>query len=215
MIMKIRFGSRSKKFKNHWSRSISMVYKVRFGWFLSTIGPPWLSKEIRTVPFVVFLQLLAYLICSLLIFREHVRFPGKLLPGFHTFCSPACDITHKKMKLGNDRSPGSVWGLDFSPCPGQGNQNNWPGATDCYFRVRFVKVVRSSAFTQRAIGAVRNKKEGMLLQPLRWCCVDCVIHHERHVREEQHHTYMWCEQAIIEWSWRVISGDTDDVNDWM
>ena len=42
----------------------------------------------------------------------------------------------------------------------------------------------------------------MLLQPLRWCCVDCVIHHERDVREEQHHTYMWLEQAIIEWSWR-------------
>ena len=24
----------------------------------------------------------------------------------------------------------------------------------------------------------------ILLQPLRWCCVDCVIHHERDVREE-------------------------------
>jgi len=35
-----------------------------------------------------------------------------------------------------------------------------------------------------AIGTVRCKKEGMLLQPLRWCCVDCVIHHEREVREE-------------------------------
>jgi len=23
-----------------------------------------------------------------------------------------------------------------------------------------------------------------LLQPLRWCCVDCVIHHEQDVREE-------------------------------
>jgi len=31
-----------------------------------------------------------------------------------------------------------------------------------------------------------------------WCCVDCVIHHERDVREEQHHTHMWPEQAIIE-----------------
>ena len=40
-----------------------------------------------------------------------------------------------------------------------------------------------------AIGAVRCKKEGMLLQPLWWCCADCVIHHERDVREEQHHTY--------------------------
>jgi len=26
-----------------------------------------------------------------------------------------------------------------------------------------------------------------VLQPLRWRCVDCVIHHERDVREEQHH----------------------------
>ena len=36
---------------------------------------------------------------------------------------------------------------------------------------------------QRAIGAVRCKKEGMFLQPLRWCFVDCVIHHGQHVRE--------------------------------
>jgi len=33
----------------------------------------------------------------------------------------------------------------------------------------------------------------LMLQRLRWCCVDCVIHHERDVREEQHHTYMWRE----------------------
>jgi len=38
----------------------------------------------------------------------------------------------------------------------------------------------------------------LVLQPLRWCCVDCVIHHEWDVREEQHHTHMWREQAIIE-----------------
>jgi len=38
---------------------------------------------------------------------------------------------------------------------------------------------------ERAIVVVRCKKEGMLLQPLRWCCVDCVIHHERGVRKEQ------------------------------
>ena len=37
-----------------------------------------------------------------------------------------------------------------------------------------------------------------LLQPLQWCCIDCVIHHERDVREEQHHAYMWCEQATKE-----------------
>ena len=44
-----------------------------------------------------------------------------------------------------------------------------------------------------------------VLQPPRWCCVDYVILHERDVREEQHHTYMWREQAIIEWSWHVNS----------
>jgi len=47
----------------------------------------------------------------------------------------------------------------------------------------------------------------LLLQPLRWCCVDCVIHHERDVREDQHHRYMWREQAIKEWSWRGSSAD--------
>ena len=58
---------------------------------------------------------------------------------------------------------------------------------------------------ERAIGAVRCKIEGMLLQPLRRRCVKCVIHHERDVREEQHHTYMWREQAIMEWSWHANS----------
>jgi len=29
----------------------------------------------------------------------------------------------------------------------------------------------------------------LMLQPLRWCCVDCVIHHERDVREEQKYMY--------------------------
>jgi len=45
----------------------------------------------------------------------------------------------------------------------------------------------SSVFSQKehAIGVVRCKKEGMLLQPLRWRCVDCVNHHERDVHEEQ------------------------------
>jgi len=38
---------------------------------------------------------------------------------------------------------------------------------------------------ERAIGVVRYKKEGMLLRPLRWCCVDYVVHHEWDVREEQ------------------------------
>ena len=51
-----------------------------------------------------------------------------------------------------------------------------------------------------------------LFQPLRWCCVKCVIHHERDVREEQHHTYTWREQAIKEWSW---PGSSADINLWL
>jgi len=51
---------------------------------------------------------------------------------------------------------------------------------------------------ERAIGAVRCEKEGMLLQPLGWRCVEYAIHHERDVHEEYTHIYMWREQAIIE-----------------
>ena len=36
----------------------------------------------------------------------------------------------------------------------------------------------------------------VLLQPLRWHCVDCVIHHERDVSEEQKYLCAWREQAI-------------------
>jgi len=37
---------------------------------------------------------------------------------------------------------------------------------------------------ERAIGAVHCKKEGMLLQPRSWHCVECAFHHERDVRKE-------------------------------
>jgi len=46
---------------------------------------------------------------------------------------------------------------------------------------------------ERVISVVRCKKEGMLLQPLRWRCADCMIHHKRDVREEQQ--YMWVARA--------------------
>jgi len=36
----------------------------------------------------------------------------------------------------------------------------------------------------------------VVLQPLRWCCVECVIHHERDVREEQHHTLLPQYEAL-------------------
>ena len=38
---------------------------------------------------------------------------------------------------------------------------------------------------ERVIGVVRCEKKGMLLQPLRWCYVDYVIHSKRDVQEEQ------------------------------
>ena len=52
----------------------------------------------------------------------------------------------------------------------------WPG---CGGRAEF-----RPSHKERAICVVRCKKEGMLLQPLRWCCVDCVIHHQQDVREK-------------------------------
>ena len=36
-----------------------------------------------------------------------------------------------------------------------------------------------------------------MLQPLRWRCAECAIHHERNVREEQHHTYMWRARSPV------------------
>ena len=38
---------------------------------------------------------------------------------------------------------------------------------------------------ERAIGAVHCKKEGMLLQPFGWRCIESVIHHKRDQRKEQ------------------------------
>ena len=58
---------------------------------------------------------------------------------------------------------------------------------------------------EHTIGAVRCKKEGMLLQPLRWHCAECVVHHKRNVCEEQYIQYMWHEQATREWSRHVNS----------
>jgi len=39
---------------------------------------------------------------------------------------------------------------------------------------------------ERAIDAVHCKKEGMLLQPLSWCCVESAIHPKHDVHKEQH-----------------------------
>ena len=51
----------------------------------------------------------------------------------------------------------------------------------------------------------------VVLQPLRWCCVDCVIHHGRDVREEQNYMYVarTSNNRVIpmEWSWWVTSNN--------
>jgi len=61
-----------------------------------------------------------------------------------------------------------------------------------------LKIVITKIFSKMLCFHLPDFTGKLLLQPLRWCCVDCVIHHERDVREEQHHTYLWREQAIIE-----------------
>ena len=49
----------------------------------------------------------------------------------------------------------------------------------------------------------------LLLQPLRWCCIDCMLHHEQDVREEQKYMYVarTSNNRVIpmEWSWWVTS----------
>jgi len=37
---------------------------------------------------------------------------------------------------------------------------------------------------ERVIGAVHCKNKGMLLEPLRWRCVEFALHHKRDVRKE-------------------------------
>jgi len=73
----------------------------------------------------------------------------------------------------------------------------WPG---CEGHAEFsfhTKNVWSVRFVVKRRGCCCNLSGGVAL--------DCVIHHERDVHEEQRHTYMWREQAIIEWSWHVNS----------
>jgi len=51
----------------------------------------------------------------------------------------------------------------------------------------------------------------ILLQPLWWCCIDCMIHHERDAREEQKYMYVARTSnnrvILMEWSWWVTSNN--------
>jgi len=49
-------------------------------------------------------------------------------------------------------------------------------------RHMIVEIVTKRNF---AITTGSGQRSKILLRPLRWCCVDCVIHHERDVREEK------------------------------
>jgi len=65
------------------------------------------------------------------------------------------------------------------------------GAVRCKMEVRCaIGAVRCKMEVRCAIGAVRSKMERMLLQTLRCRCAECAVHHERNVREEQHHIYV-------------------------
>ena len=64
-------------------------------------------------------------------------------------------------------------------------------------------------------GQLRNwrlLRSSVMLQPLRWRCVDCMIHHERDVRDEQKYMYVarTSNNRVIpmEWSWWVTSNNS-------
>jgi len=86
-----------------------------------------------------------------------------------------------------------VWSFAYMPDQDFRSQQN--GAVTRMWRSCYVKPSQKECAI--AIGVVCFKKEVMLLQPLRWCCVDCMIHHEWDVREEQQYN-TWRRQAIIQ-----------------
>jgi len=50
----------------------------------------------------------------------------------------------------------------------------------------FIKAVSKGLYLVFALEGLKI----VLLQPLHWRCVECVIHYEQDVREEQHHIYV-------------------------
>ena len=74
-------------------------------------------------------------------------------------------------------------------------------------------LITNSVLERRCAGPQR----GLLLQPLRWCCVDFMIHHERDVREEQKYFYVarTSNNGVIpmEWSWWVTSNNACEIGE--
>jgi len=61
----------------------------------------------------------------------------------------------------------------------------------CLVKSCLKKVINSAAFSSVICTIFSTQKqERPVLQPLRWCCVDCVIHHERDMREELKYMYV-------------------------
>jgi len=65
--------------------------------------------------------------------------------------------------------------------------------TGLSIRTYTYKIEANNQLHNCVCGALSIKDGGViniLLQPLRWCCIDCVIHHERDVREEQKYMHV-------------------------
>ena len=71
-------------------------------------------------------------------------------------------------------------------------RNTGPGSDGCsrHFRHCLTSSRKTTKFKWNTIAKVQQKTCIALLQPLWWCCVECVIHHERDVREEQKYVYV-------------------------
>jgi len=54
-----------------------------------------------------------------------------------------------------------------------------------------------SSILTNLLSKAKEPQHDTVLQPLRWRCVECVIHHKRDVCKEQHHIYV-AQQATIE-----------------
>jgi len=58
---------------------------------------------------------------------------------------------------------------------------------------QFTKKVKEFSFyclAEDESAGCTDAAQVLVLQPLRWCCAECAVHHERNMHEEQHHIYV-------------------------
>jgi len=94
-------------------------------------------------------------------------------------------LTHDKFKKGKGTALTVLvfQGLCQQPL-GSRTQYSSP-TTTLTAKVLFETSCNTMRWLQGSAIIILHQTRGVLLQPLGWCCVDCVIHHERDVREEQ------------------------------